>query len=168
MVDYSQNTNVLLYVYKEITHVYSTAEITVLIQVHLWSSKYTNVLLFLSHLSVPFTDQTKSASTPPSKELLLTLSVPWKKVVLATRTSLSLPYRYCRLSPYFPPYFPAISLTWLHRYYLNWTELDDDITEFNDELALTKNWVFTVVLLHYRHSIFLFNTVKLLWHNLYC
>ncbi len=24
--------------------------------------------------------------------------------------------------------FLAISPTWLHRYYLNWTELDDDIT----------------------------------------
>ncbi len=28
--------------------------------------------------------------------------------------------------------------TWMHRYYLNWTELDDDITEFNDELPLTE------------------------------
>ncbi len=28
--------------------------------------------------------------------------------------------------------FPAISPTWLHRYYLNWTELDDDITELNN------------------------------------
>ncbi len=62
--------------------------------------------------------------------------------------------------------FPAISLTWLHRYYLNWTELDDDITEFNDELPLTEKWVFTIVLLHYWQTMFLFNTVKLLWHNL--
>ncbi len=49
-------------------------------------------------------------------------------------------------------------LSWGHfifsvivRYYLNWTELDDDITEFNDELPLTENWVFTIVLLHYWH-----------------
>ncbi len=49
--------------------------------------------------------------------------------------------------------FPAILSTWLHRYYLNWTELDDDITEFNDELPLTENWVFTIVLLHYWHTI---------------
>ncbi len=62
--------------------------------------------------------------------------------------------------------FPAISSTWLHRYYLNWTELDDDITEFNDELPLTENWVFTIVILHYWQTMFLFNTVKLLWHNL--
>ncbi len=34
--------------------------------------------------------------------------------------------------------FPAISSTWLHRYYLNWTELDDDITEFKNEMPLTK------------------------------
>ncbi len=50
-------------------------------------------------------------------------------------------------------------------YYLNWTELDDDITVFNDELPLTENWVFTIVLLYYWHTIFLFNTVKLLWHR---
>ncbi len=48
----------------------------------------------------------------------------------------------------------------------NWTELDDDITEFNDELPLTENWVFTIVLLHYLHTIFLFDIVKLLWHNI--
>ncbi len=43
-------------------------------------------------------------------------------------------------------WFPAISLTWLHRYYLNWTELDDDITEFNNEMPLTEKWVFTIAL----------------------
>ncbi len=52
--------------------------------------------------------------------------------------------------------FPAISLTWLHRYYLNWTELDDDITKFNTEMPLTENWVLNLVVLHYWHSIFLF------------
>ncbi len=31
--------------------------------------------------------------------------------------------------------FPAVSPTWLHRYYLNWTELDDAITEFNNEMS---------------------------------
>ncbi len=53
---------------------------------------------------------------------------------------------------------------------LFWTELSwmMIITEFNEELPLTENWVFTIVLLHYWHTIFLFNTVKLLWHNLYC
>ncbi len=30
--------------------------------------------------------------------------------------------------------FPAISSTWLHRYYLNWTELDNAITKFNNEM----------------------------------
>ncbi len=34
--------------------------------------------------------------------------------------------------------FPAISPTWLHRYYLNWTELYNDITEFNNEMPLTQ------------------------------
>ncbi len=48
--------------------------------------------------------------------------------------------------------------------YFNWTELDDDIA-FNDDLPLAENWVFTIVLLHYWHTIFLF---KLLWHDLYC
>ncbi len=31
-------------------------------------------------------------------------------------------------------------VTWLHRY-LNWTELDDDITEFNNEMPLTLSVV---------------------------
>ncbi len=31
-----------------------------------------------------------------------------------------------------------------------------------------ENWVFTILLLHYRHTVLPFNTVKLLWHNLYC
>ncbi len=51
--------------------------------------------------------------------------------------------------------FPAISSTWLHRYYLNWTELDDNITEFNNEITLTENWVFNLVILHYWYTIFL-------------
>ncbi len=51
--------------------------------------------------------------------------------------------------------FPAISPTWLQRYYLNWTELDNDITEFNNEMPLTQ--IFSC-----------FDIVQLLWHNLYC
>ncbi len=39
------------------------------------------------------------------------------------------------------------------------------ITEFNDELPLTENWVFTIVLVHYWYTIFLFDTVKLLWQS---
>ncbi len=39
-------------------------------------------------------------------------------------------------------------LFWLHRYYLNWTELDDAITEFNNEMPSTENWVFNLVILH--------------------
>lgn len=37
-------------------------------------------------------------------------------------------------------------------------------------LESVMNWkiYFTVVLLRFWHTIFLFNTVKLLWHNLYC
>ncbi len=30
--------------------------------------------------------------------------------------------------------FPAQSSTWLHRYYLNWTKLDNAITKFNNEM----------------------------------
>ncbi len=52
--------------------------------------------------------------------------------------------------------FPAISPTWLQRYYLNWTELDDDITELNNEMHLTEKWVFNLVILHYWYTIFLF------------
>ncbi len=46
-------------------------------------------------------------------------------------------------------------MTWLHRYYLNWTELDNDITEFNNEMPLTQTFS-------------CFDIVQLLWHNLYC
>ncbi len=46
--------------------------------------------------------------------------------------------------------FPAISSTWLHRHYV--TELDDAITEFNNEMSLTENWVFNLVILHYWHG----------------
>ncbi len=60
--------------------------------------------------------------------------------------------------------FPAISSTWLHRFYLNWTELDDAITEFNNEMPSTEN----LVIVHYWHTIFYFDIVQLLWHNLYC
>ncbi len=49
--------------------------------------------------------------------------------------------------------FPAISLTWLHRYYLNWTELDDAITKCNNEMPSTENWVLNLVILHYWHTI---------------
>ncbi len=47
--------------------------------------------------------------------------------------------------------FPAMSSTWLHRYYLNWTELDNAITKFNNERPSAYNWVLNVVILHYRH-----------------
>ncbi len=43
--------------------------------------------------------------------------------------------------------FPAVSSTWLHRYYLNWSELEDDITEFNNEMPLTEKWPFYLVIL---------------------
>ncbi len=50
--------------------------------------------------------------------------------------------------------FPAISSTWLHGYYLNWTELDDSITKFNNEMPenFTEIWVLNLVftlLTHY-------------------
>ncbi len=43
------------------------------------------------------------------------------------------------------------SSTWLNRNFLNWTELDDAITEFNNEMPLTENWVLNLVILHYWH-----------------
>ncbi len=44
--------------------------------------------------------------------------------------------------------FPAISPTWFYRYYLNWTELNNDITEFNNEMPLTEKWAFNLIILH--------------------
>ncbi len=48
--------------------------------------------------------------------------------------------------------FPAKSSTWLHRYYLNWTELDNAITKFNNEMHSAENWVLNPVILHYWHN----------------
>ncbi len=64
--------------------------------------------------------------------------------------------------------FPAISWTWSHRYYLNWTELDDAITEFNNEMHSADNWVLHFLILHYWHTIFLFWYCAVLCYNLYC
>ncbi len=38
--------------------------------------------------------------------------------------------------------FPAMSSTSLHSNFFNWTELDDDITEFNNEMPSAENLVF--------------------------
>ncbi len=46
--------------------------------------------------------------------------------------------------------FPAISSTWLHRYYLNWTELDNAITKFNNSIIKLSVKSFNCTLLtHY-------------------
>ncbi len=37
----------------------------------------------------------------------------------------------------------------LHRYYLNWTELDNAITKFNNEMHSAENWVLNLIILHY-------------------
>ncbi len=49
--------------------------------------------------------------------------------------------------------FPAQSLTWLHRYYLNWTKLDNAITKFNNEMHSADNWVLNPVILNYWHNL---------------
>ncbi len=38
--------------------------------------------------------------------------------------------------------------------YLNWTELDDDITEFNNEMPLIEKGEFNLVILHYLHNLY--------------
>ncbi len=49
--------------------------------------------------------------------------------------------------------FPAQSSTWLHRYYLNWTKLDNAITKLNNEMHSADNWVLNPVILHYWHNL---------------
>ncbi len=44
-------------------------------------------------------------------------------------------------------------IDWLHRYYLNWTELDNAITKFNNEMHSANNWVLNPVILHYWHNL---------------
>ncbi len=63
--------------------------------------------------------------------------------------------------------FPAQSSTWLHRYYLNWTKLDNAITKFNNEMHSADNWVLNPVILHY-WQICLFWYCAVLCYNLYC
>ncbi len=53
--------------------------------------------------------------------------------------------------------FPAISLTSLHKYYLNWTELDDlrwswSCPKFNNEMPSAENWVLNLVILQFWHN----------------
>ncbi len=63
--------------------------------------------------------------------------------------------------------FPAQSSTWLHRYYLNWTKLDNATTKFNNEMHSADNWVLNPVILHY-WQICLFWYCAVLCYNLYC
>ncbi len=61
--------------------------------------------------------------------------------------------------------FPAISSTWLNRYYLNWTELDDGITKFNNEMPSAE---FQILSFYIIDTIFLFWYCAVLCYNLYC
>ncbi len=56
--------------------------------------------------------------------------------------------------------FPAQSSTWFHRYYLNWTKLDNAITKFNNEMHSADNWVLNPVILHYWHNFAYFDIVQ--------
>ncbi len=51
----------------------------------------------------------------------------------------------------------SISSTWLNRNFLNWTELDDAITEFNNEMPLTENWVLIL-------SFYIIDTIFPFWY----
>ncbi len=62
--------------------------------------------------------------------------------------------------------FPAQSSTWLHRYYLNWTKLDNAITKFNNEMH-SADRVLNPVILHYWQKC-LFWYCAVLCYNLYC
>ncbi len=56
-------------------------------------------------------------------------------------------------------YLGTLHFQWYHRldcrYYLNWTEIDDAITKFNNEIW-TEKLVLNLVILHYWHTILLF------------
>ncbi len=56
----------------------------------------------------------------------------------------------------------------MHRYYLNWTKLNDDITELNNEMPSTENG-HLILSFYIVDTLFsYFDIVQLLWHNLYC
>ncbi len=63
--------------------------------------------------------------------------------------------------------FPAQSSTWLHRYYLNWTKLDNATTKFNDEMHSADNWVLNPVILHYWQNLPILILCSACY-NLYC
>ncbi len=55
--------------------------------------------------------------------------------------------------------------------HLNWTELDDAITEFNNEMPLTVNWVFNLFLHNHFTLLTHYFTILILcscFDNLYC
>ncbi len=65
--------------------------------------------------------------------------------------------------------FPAISSTLLHRYYLNWTELDD--ASLNNPIMKCLQLKIECLILSFYiiDKLFsYFDIVQLLWHNLYC
>ncbi len=53
-----------------------------------------------------------------------------------------------------------ISIDYRQFDYLNKNKLDNDISEFNNEMPLSENWVFNLIIIHYWHSILQFDSVK--------
>ncbi len=46
---------------------------------------------------------------------------------------------------------------------VNWTELEDAITKFINEMPSSENWVLNLVILHYWHTIFQFWYCAVAW-----
>ncbi len=109
-------------------------------------------------------DSHREKTTGTSGALTIWLCCSWNKLLIyLARGELPPGQRY--FSPFCHrwsfgslPLLPLACLvgdcTWLHRYYLNWTELDDG--KCNNEMPSTDNWVFNLVNLHCWHTIFLF------------
>ncbi len=53
-----------------------------------------------------------------------------------------------------------ISIDYRQFDYLNKNKLHNDISEFNNEMPLSENVVFNLIIIYYWHSILQFDTVK--------
>lgn len=85
-------------------------------------------------------------------------TLPGEQYLLAVTQATRIYYIVCLIEEW-KPYGFEMSKWRIFYFRVNWHVMPN--------LLLKENWMFTIVLLYYRHTIFLFDTVKLLWHNLY-
>ncbi len=126
----------------------------------LWIGVYNSVFQFLSKSS-NFTQPLKRSGSTFQRPQSTTWSTLCKgdalhcvrQMEVTPDTDWFLDPQYSKTGHFGDTSFPAQSSTWLHRYYLNWTKLDNAITKFNNEMHSADNWVLNPVILHYWYNL---------------